>query len=404
MTATFEFVSRVIELPKIHDGALPTWLHLVPYGEWHYAPTREKINFTPEIVGQILARLSEYETRLAVDREHCSHLARNNPDYDDTIECYLDRFELRDDGIWGHVELWTAAGAADLAAGKYRYLSPTVAFKKPHKKTGEAGPEVFDAAVTNHPRLDGIKAFFSDTQAGDVGAGNTSSERSNAMLDKMKKWLKARGVTLADNAGDDVIAAAFEAESKKIEAADKKAALAPPELAKAAGLEGDEVKMADAIQALTAKLAPQVPEEVAKALGESALSVEDASGKIMQMRAASESAASVDTSAIAKQVRQQIDDEKLLADACADGRISPKAKDDFGALLFSDNETMRDKARAVIGGLVPNGPLAAGIAENGERPDGAGGFADDAAFTQCCEQMGLDPDDVRKQEKEYENG
>lgn len=62
---------------------------------------------------------------------------------------WIKEFQVRDDGLWGRVE-WTAAAAASIRAGEYRYISPT--FYAP-KETGKV-QLLLSAALTNTPDLD----------------------------------------------------------------------------------------------------------------------------------------------------------------------------------------------------------------------------------------------------------
>ncbi len=392
------FAARVVELPTIHDGKLPEWIHLVPLGAWFYPPWKKTIEISAAVARQIFERLLSYETRLPIDYEHRSHEAQATSD-DQKVVCYVAEYELRDDGVWGKPDVWTADGARDVGAGKFRYISPVVFFKKPHKKTGDIGPELTDAAVTNHPRMDGIKSFFAEPFPGD-GESTTSNERSNAMLEKLKLWLTARGTVLAADAGDDKVWAAFEAEQLKM-------AERVPDLVGAAlgAPEGEFMTAADAEKAIVA-LAEKVPADLATALGNAEIVASDAVGQVMELRQNKVKASErpFDAAAIAADVQQRFEDKLLLAEAVKNGGIPLDMQAEYEALLASENPDTRKRMRKVIAAAKPSGPLAPGINENTGRPEGAMTAADTAALAEACAQMGMTPAEVEKLEKEAAHG
>lgn len=382
-----DVIRCMTELPRVHNGELPQWLHILPIGEWFYPPWKRKVAFTAEIVRAAYDRLQSYKTSIAVDYEHRA----SKPDDkrtagDERIVCYLNDFELRADGIWGRPELWTADGARDVAAGKYRYLSPSLTFAKPHRVTGELGPELLDAGVTNHPRLDGIQSFFAETPAGDgEPPRKPSNERSTAMLEKMKKWLTARGVKLAENAGDDVVYAACEAEFVKL------AEIVPPDVAKALGKE--TITAAEVVIEIGA-LKSGVPLDVAKAFGREAITAAETVSEVLKLRAAEATGDKGKDLGRRLAELEKRDRDALLAAAVGDGRIVPAQRGTYEALLCSEDPRVRANVEAVIAGLPKTGPVAPKLGADGTAPD-------EARFAEIDKQLDkqLGPKPKPKEEK-----
>lgn len=104
---------------------------------------------------------------------------------------WIKKFEVRDDGIYGHIE-WTAAAHAALVAKEYRYISPY--FR--HLKDGTI-TRIVNAGLTNSPNLD-----LAAVAAADNGAHPN-----------MKKIAKALG--LSEDAGEDEIVTAIKAMQEK---------------------------------------------------------------------------------------------------------------------------------------------------------------------------------------------
>lgn len=127
-----------------------TWMMLLPAGK---AAPRDGRG--PFIVGgraemqAIVERTRRYHgsTDIVVDYDHQSyHLDKTGVSA--RASGWIKELEIRDDGIYGRIE-WTAAAAAAIKAGEYRYLSPVF----PLTKDGRV-VMILNVALTNSPALE----------------------------------------------------------------------------------------------------------------------------------------------------------------------------------------------------------------------------------------------------------
>lgn len=172
----------------------PEWLHLVPYGEWRGHPTRVFAVGAAE-ADQVLANHARRgRTRLVLDYEHQTLRSIDNGKPAPAAG-WIDLLEKRADGVWGHVEEWTAAAEGYLRAREYRYLSPVLSFDRRDKRTGEpAGLHLHSVALTNVPFLDELTPVV-----------NSDTTLEIPMLE-LRKLLG-----LADDATDEQVVAAVQA-------------------------------------------------------------------------------------------------------------------------------------------------------------------------------------------------
>lgn len=99
----------------------------------------------------ILERTRRYHggTEIVVDYDHQSvFAAKAGTGGTARASGWIKEMEIREDGIYGRIE-WTAAAAAAIKAGEYRYLSPVI----PHTKDGRV-VMILNAALTNSPALE----------------------------------------------------------------------------------------------------------------------------------------------------------------------------------------------------------------------------------------------------------
>ncbi len=139
------------------DGELPEWVHLAPFGTWKgYRRGKKLRSFTIDQAGavQIVEHFERRGIDLAIDWDHQTLYApvTGNPA---PAAGWVDRLELRADGVWGHVREWTPKAAAQLRNREYRYLSPVLDFNHTDERTGKnVGTVLTSAALTNAPFLD----------------------------------------------------------------------------------------------------------------------------------------------------------------------------------------------------------------------------------------------------------
>ncbi len=113
---------------------------------------------------------------LLVDFDHES----DDPAKRTTAAGWIDRVESRADGLWGHVR-WSAAGAAALENGEYRYVSPVWEGEDLGRK--QVRPvRLLEAGLTNKPNLKGIKPITNREGATtDFEAGASDKQTTTIM-------------------------------------------------------------------------------------------------------------------------------------------------------------------------------------------------------------------------------
>lgn len=137
-------------------GKPPEWIHLMPYGTWRgYRKGDDLRTFElgPADAASALAHFTRRGLDLVVDYEHQSIWApvTGKPA---PAAGWVDRMEIRADGLWGHVR-WNAQASAHIRAREYRYLSPVLSFHHIDERSGaDVGTALPSIALTNTPFLD----------------------------------------------------------------------------------------------------------------------------------------------------------------------------------------------------------------------------------------------------------
>lgn len=127
------------------------WIHVAPEGTWEGHPDGA---FELSREG-FLACIADAERRMtpqSVDYEHASLYPTGEPT---PAAGYVQRLELRADGLWALVE-FTERAAAMIKAGEYRFCSGVFAFERRDRQTGKIVSCMLDSiALTNRPFIDG---------------------------------------------------------------------------------------------------------------------------------------------------------------------------------------------------------------------------------------------------------
>jgi phage I-like protein len=125
---------------------VPEWVQLLPAGEVVSRDGRGPWrNDDPE---SVLEAFSAWGMPLLVDYEHQSLDAKDKTEPTPAAG-WIDRLEIRDGEVWGHVEKWTERAASMLAASEYRFLSPVFNYEP---KSGVIR-QLCGAGLTNNPAL-----------------------------------------------------------------------------------------------------------------------------------------------------------------------------------------------------------------------------------------------------------
>lgn len=153
-------LSSLISLDSIEEqnGAESSWVHFAPFGVWE-GHEQGKLTFDKKNFEEIIANFKALSNDLQVDYEHDSinkQLKGPKP-----AAGWIKALEIRGngsdkaDGLWAFVE-WTKRAAQFIRNREYKYTSPVIDPTAKDRKTNKKiGVELFNAALTNDPFLDG---------------------------------------------------------------------------------------------------------------------------------------------------------------------------------------------------------------------------------------------------------
>lgn len=153
-------LSSAIALDSLEDqdGATSSWVHFAPFGVWK-GHEKGTLTFDKEAFQSIIDNFEAVENDIQVDYDHNSiNKQLNGPK---PAAGWIKALEVRgtgknkSDGLWGLVE-WTKRAATFIRNKEYKYTSPVIDPKATDRKTKKnIGIELFNAALTNDPFLDG---------------------------------------------------------------------------------------------------------------------------------------------------------------------------------------------------------------------------------------------------------
>lgn len=165
------FPTRLTAYALSDGDSASSWIQVAVVGEYE-SSAYGKFSITSDDLRQMLSNFSsgkfpEPPTEICLDYDHLS-LKPKNPG-DGKAAGWFKELQLRanDSELWARVE-WTPGGAEAVKAGEYRYVSPT--FSKTFKNNaGESiGCTLINAAITNHPFLQGMAPMELSMRTGRV--------------------------------------------------------------------------------------------------------------------------------------------------------------------------------------------------------------------------------------------
>lgn len=149
-----DFESEYLALCEVQldsDGGLPEWIPLVPKGGEdglvQALDGRKFYNTDPQ---SVVDAFNEDPRDLPLDWEHATEKVDPSVGGTAPASAWIDRMEVRDGAIWGHVKEWTPRGADSVKNKEYRYISPAVLYKKATKVI----TDVISAGLVNRPAFD----------------------------------------------------------------------------------------------------------------------------------------------------------------------------------------------------------------------------------------------------------
>ncbi len=375
----------ILEIPlaRGNDGRAPDWIHLCPFGKCFDLGNEKEIEVTSAIADKFISRFESTPTKFFIDYRHQT-LAGKGPA---PAACKVDRMEKRADGVWGHVEQWTPAGRKSVEDGEYNYISPVIAWNRPHRLTGERGPELVMGALTNIPNFPQMKLLAAealgglfeetDTEPLVAEAQQRETNEKESEMKKLIEWLKARSVKIADDADEAAALSALEAHVKDV------SSRVPAELAKELGKE--TITVAEAVGAVKA-LRDAVPETVGIALGDKGITAAEATQRVMKLKSDSPDKDRLSVLEAEVKTFKAEKREARVDQAIKEGRITPADKPTYLSLFEADPAL----AEKIVAGLPAKGPLANALPVDTQR-DGEVTTAE----AEVARQLNLKPEQMK---------
>ncbi len=237
------------------EGQVPEWVMIARTGRWEGHPQGPEL-IGPEHLGAALdyfrRHYQAHGADLPIDYHHASVLASQGRLAKAPAAGWIRELELRADGseLWGRV-LWTSEALADVAARRFRYLSPVFLFGSPDRVSGEPVPMlIHSVALTNTPFLTELRAL---NEQGAVEAGpqlaaagvlfDPQGGEAMPILAQMATVLgveadKLRSELALDSAEDKAVAQALVAHAARLRELDSRLA-AQSEITNALGVPAD---------------------------------------------------------------------------------------------------------------------------------------------------------------------
>ena len=174
-------------------------MRVLPLGKFSGVDGRPKQDGLPhwqlsaKAAATIAAELNRRETELVIDYEHQTLRSKDNGKPAPASGWAQKQWEVRADGLYTSLS-WTDAAQKMIAAGEYRYLSPTFPYDR---KTGEV-LALHSIALTNTPALDEL-----GEQLLAAAAQNYQLPKTD-MNDEIKRLLEGLGLDPEKASKDDV--------------------------------------------------------------------------------------------------------------------------------------------------------------------------------------------------------
>jgi phage I-like protein len=122
----------------------PEWVPLLPAGDVVVA--RDGRSFRNDH-GAVMAAFAANKMSMPIDWDHALD-GWNTAPGDGRAAAWIDKLEVRDGAMYGHVEVWTERGRASVESLEYRYISPVIFYDDNRKLV-----MVPRASLVNNPAL-----------------------------------------------------------------------------------------------------------------------------------------------------------------------------------------------------------------------------------------------------------
>lgn len=361
-----------------------SWLQLVPLGSYYVFSAGTVVDFTEQYLQALIDRFESESADVPIDYEHAMFkLAAGLPMRKEDVVAggWFDKLEMRADGLYGRIKSWVASTLEEVQAGQFRYFSPWISPNAPHRRTGKPGPWLRTVSLTNMPNFDDIQALVASAGV-EITEVDHHNSKERTMFERLRKFLKARGVELAADAGEEAIMSALTGWADQIVGS------VHADLASLLGHSGEQaLSVADAKPLIEKLKAPAVPKEIVAGLGlPETASVADAAAAVLQIKM--QQSAAPKTEDIVATVQQQLADQQLLASAIEKGKVAPAMKPIFETYLKSTDPAIVASARKQLELAQPIGPNAPKLGADGKPVDGGG----NEVLASVASELGVDPE------------
>lgn len=169
------------------DAVAPTEIQLTPAGEFRAWDGRPADAPTWRMNAELAARLIDWvatrKTPCVIDYDHQTLLSKTNGKPAPAAGWYS-ALEWREGvGLFAVGVEWTAAAAAMIAAGEYRYISPFIAYDAAGNVTG-----LYMASLTNNPAIDGMDEVLLAAASALFPSTTPKEENMDELLEQLR-WL-----------------------------------------------------------------------------------------------------------------------------------------------------------------------------------------------------------------------
>ncbi|WP_057465569.1 phage protease [Pseudovibrio sp. POLY-S9] len=178
------------------NAAVPSWIELVPAGQFVGRDGRPFVNDGPE---DVVAFFVRSELDLVIDYEHATE--KENVEGVPAAG-WIKELEVRGGAIWGRVE-WTPPAATRISNREFRFISPVLW----HSHSSRRVLGLASAALTHKPNLK--MTALNSAHPSPPKETDSKTEGTVAMKDEQRKAL-CQKLGLADEASDTSILGAVE--------------------------------------------------------------------------------------------------------------------------------------------------------------------------------------------------
>lgn len=199
-----EVVVLMAEIPTLADGETRQRIQVFPpASDKTYAHPKQKFKLTKERLEGFVADINTRGDAIPVDQDHAFAKGMNAPAAGWFVKGSA---ELTDGGLFADVE-WTADGAADVRARRYRFISPEFSFSsRQNDGKVEKVPCLAAASMTNRPFFTEMEPIAAEDET-EIGAEGVDDNEGGNGMNLTAELAETLGI--AADASEDEVAEAI---------------------------------------------------------------------------------------------------------------------------------------------------------------------------------------------------